>query len=318
MTKPYEYVTDLFQKIREDISHIKHRLFTDEPKLQSSEKPLEYFIDATHVNSDSHKEAGPPQGPVIHARLNLPETIGVKAATEERTKPWKEDRNFILQFAAVAVGGAVALIYACQLGQMIESNRINRESLEYTQRPFLNPRPLKIARIIRQMPNGNVRNVVISVTWQNTGNTPAIRVIKFFDAMEGAEPTEEQFRGQKPLPPEATFVVIPSKTDDDPQTLEQPESFILGDLVNVPPEQRKGGAINHPTFVWGWAAYRDVFPKTKIHVSEFCLRSVSLELLASNPDGPPTVQFQSCHGRGYCIDEQCKDYGEIASLVETP
>ena len=189
--------------------------------------------------------------------------------------------------------------------------------MEYVQRPFLNVSPLKIEVVIRKKPDGSyVRNHVFKIIWQNSGNTPAMRVVHFLNGAEMTEPTEEQFRGDLKLPPDATPEVIPSKSESIPQAMEKPESFILGELVNVPPEKRIGGAINHPTFIWGWAAYRDVFASSKVHVSEFCLKSVGIEFSETSPDSAPIVHFRSCSNHGYCIDEQCKDYKEIASLVE--
>jgi hypothetical protein len=161
MSKPYEYVTDLFHKIREDLTQIKHRLFTEKPKLESSEHPLEYSIDAIHKRNDTEKETAPPQGPMIRARLNLPETIAVKAETEERKKPWKQDRNFLVEIAAIFVGAIVALIYGCQLWQMIEANRISQTTFYSINRPFIGYDGTSVRHIARDTKtNSNVLSPV--------------------------------------------------------------------------------------------------------------------------------------------------------------
>ena len=48
--------------------------------------------------------------------------------------PWG---RYALEVAAVLVGGLVAYIYLGQLGEMIQSNKINREALEAVQRAFV-------------------------------------------------------------------------------------------------------------------------------------------------------------------------------------
>ena len=173
MSNPYEYVTDLFHKIREDIAQLKHKLFIDKPKLESTKKPPEYSIDAIHINSESSEESKPPQEPVIYARLNLPKTISVTAETEEKTKPWKQDKNFILQLAAVGVGGLVAIIYGCQLHQMIKANKISHDSFTSTQRSYvtIGRKDGTVAEFIS--PKDVRQNAQLILYFQNGGHIPA-------------------------------------------------------------------------------------------------------------------------------------------------
>jgi len=162
MTKPYEYVTDLFQKIHSDISEIKHKLFTEKPKLESAKRPAEYSIDAVQTSPDADKETAVTQSTMIRARLNLPETIRVKAETEERTKPWNHDRNFLLQILTVAVVAVYTFVALLQW-------MIMRDALTVEQRPFL-----KIQQKIGSS-NQLIAGQPIQTTLEfiNTGKTPA-------------------------------------------------------------------------------------------------------------------------------------------------
>ena len=126
-----DYVTEMFHKSREDISGIKHRLFTDKPESEYTEVQPHYEIDAIHEDSQSHEK----DDKTIRATLNLPPAIRVDAKTEERQKPWHQDRNLWLQIGTIAVGIVVAVIYGCQLNQMIQSNKLTRKvlQLQYSQ-----------------------------------------------------------------------------------------------------------------------------------------------------------------------------------------
>jgi|GEM_PF-3526849 hypothetical protein len=170
MAKPNEYITDLFKKIREEISEIKHKLFVAKPKLESSAQPLEYSIEAVHENGEARKEPeGTKSGIVI--RVNLPKTIDVKAETEERTKPWKQDRNFIVQIAAASIGVLVLVVYACQLGQMIKSNGLTRKSLVTSSRAWVAPANAYFtSEISKTVPFS------FDVQYRNVGRSPALDV----------------------------------------------------------------------------------------------------------------------------------------------
>jgi hypothetical protein len=92
MSKPNEYVADLLKKLREDISQIKHRLFTEKPKSESdsTRSPRQYVIDAVQKNTESEeKEDG-----TIRATLHLPEAIRVQTKTDDSgTNPGTDGTN---------------------------------------------------------------------------------------------------------------------------------------------------------------------------------------------------------------------------------
>jgi hypothetical protein len=174
MNKPSEYVTDLFRRLHEDISEIKHRLFTEKPKPESTNRPTEYSIDAGHVNQKSSEKTADPEF-VVRARLNLPEAISVKAETEERPKPWRKDRHFIIQLAAVVVGGIVALIYFLQLIAMQGQLSVMKNTLKL-ERPWISSvrRRSLTDQVIDSVTNKPIKRLK-GVEWyfQNGGRSPA-------------------------------------------------------------------------------------------------------------------------------------------------
>src|SRR5450432_2656077 len=99
-------------------------------------KPSQQGIGAVSPHETSGEEAQKsPKNPSIIPKTTPPQK---KKEETEHCKPdqtpwWK----MFLEAAAVAVGIVVAIIYGLQLGQMIDSNKLSRESLESVQRAFI-------------------------------------------------------------------------------------------------------------------------------------------------------------------------------------
>lgn len=172
MNKPSDYITDMFHKLREDISGIKHKLFAEKPKLESVEVQPHYTIDAVHEDGQSHEK----DEKAIRATLNLPPTIRIDAKTEERHKPWHKDRSVLLQIVTIAVGIVVAVIYGCQLKQMIDSNRLTRRVLElqYSQsRSFVQ---ITTTTFYKETTDDIKKAGMIPIELQNPGKATASKV----------------------------------------------------------------------------------------------------------------------------------------------
>lgn len=171
MSKTTDYVTEMFHKLREDISWIKHRLFMEKPNPESStnDPAHHYTIDAVHANHQSAQENDQP----IRAVLNLPPTIHVDATTEERQKHWYKDRTVLLQGGTIFVGSVVAVIYACQLRQMIKSNTLTKQTLEISQRAsvVLGRKDGILAEFV--YPTNLADKAGILIYFQNSGHSPA-------------------------------------------------------------------------------------------------------------------------------------------------
>jgi hypothetical protein len=85
----------------------------------------------------------------------------------DRTPRWKT----VLESAAVLIGIVVAIIYGLQLSQMIESNRLTRDSLIANSRAWISPVNANItSEISKNAP------LEFSITYTNSGRSPALDV----------------------------------------------------------------------------------------------------------------------------------------------
>jgi hypothetical protein len=89
------------------------------------------------------------------------------------------------------------------------------------------------------------------------------------------------------------------------------------------------GSTTNPSikliYAWGWIVYKDIFPNTPIHVTEFCNHLLATGYTApdsDNPLPPPvtsnstiTTNWESCKKHN-CIDQYCEDYDEVVKLLQ--
>ena|SRR5579859_3796581 len=140
---------------------------------------------------------------------------------------------------------------------------------------------------------------------------------RFAKGLMPAEPTDEQFRGRfRKLP----VTRIGPKSTRGVRADPVPEPLIFG--VDLGPVITTNSVtktrFNNHLFIWGWAYYRDVFPKTKPHVTEFCTRITGANLLP-NQAGGSTISFTQGDCKGHnCDDDQCRDYKDIVEIGENP
>jgi len=199
---------------------------------------------------------------------------------------------------------------------MRQSNEINREALESVQRAFVTGR---ITGQVRTTNMDSTHAWEIDITLENSGTTPAIDTVTYYNSKAKTiteEPTEELFKGVDTafspaftIAPKGTQELVPPVTGED---------LILGrDFGNVIRESTN--FIPQPNmFVWGWVVYRDVFPQTEQHLTEFCWRLRSVDLPASpvSPKNSDPVRFSwvGCK-QHHCTDHDCKDYDTITAMV---
>jgi hypothetical protein len=192
-----------------------------------------------------------------------------------------------------------------------DSATITRESLESVQRAFV---------VFDEMR----ANSVTGGRWtfypliRNLGATTAIDSIHYFNAAKLLhEPNEAEFVGPFKGKKCARVPIGPKASPQLGFMRELDETLIFKDEV-LP----NGRAIkrfdvqNGRVYVWGWSAYRDVFPNTPIHVTEFCQFYVNARTVRGE-DGRPSVELISadCNNGHNCTDEGCKDYKEIMRVI---
>jgi hypothetical protein len=171
MSKPSDYVAEMLHKLREDISGIKHRLFTEKSTSASIEVP-HYTIDAKHEDGQSREK----DDKAIRATLNLPPTIRIDAQTEERHKPWHKDRSVWLQLVTIAVGIVVATIYGWQLKQMIDSNKLTRKVLQLQYSQSRSSVQITTNSFYKETADDIKKAGMITIELQNVGKATASKV----------------------------------------------------------------------------------------------------------------------------------------------
>jgi hypothetical protein len=249
MSKPNEYITDLFHKLRDDISWIRQKLFTEKPKLESADTPKEYAIDAVHTDNNANCKAYDSEA-VIRATLNMPKAIRVEAETHERNKKWFKDRMFLVQVAAVLAASIYAVIAYRQWHDSGHNFRVD-------QRAWLGVSQMSLNEMHAPDP------VTAMVTVTNFGKTPALHVKIIYTihpsdtqvdiseySQHSVEKLDSKPLSQSVLFPNANMMLFPSILNPDETGIEAVKTghkFI---------------------YIFGTIEYGDIFKET--HSTHFC------------------------------------------------
>jgi hypothetical protein len=282
----------------------------------------------TDVNQrTAEQEQGPPE-PITTlgtgADPNPPPSASHQDTTCEKhtkrlrkAKPWIEFIGLIVLIVYTSYAG-------CQTAAVRESNRINREALESVQRAFMVCDGIVAGRfaVVQNKVTQGINGFAMGC--ENTGATPANLISEAFvsdkfaiikDASTIPEPAEKQFIGIKQ--DRFTSVVGPRspwrvagvrKSDKDVFQRDLP--IFNSDIAKLPPFDSK--PMSEINVFWGWLTYRDVFPGTKLHVTEFC-RQLTASTVTSDPANPTAHQWSSCRHHN-CSDEYCDDYKDIVAM----
>jgi hypothetical protein len=111
----------------------------------------------------------------------------------------------------------------------------------------------------------------------------------------------------EPLPDGFNF--CDGETGESTVTFIAPESTVSANPIPI--SQTDLTKVQEGTlhlYFWGWAAYRDVFRDSKVHLTEFCskLTTISGDIATGN------VRFVYTHCPSHnCADETCEDYREV-------
>jgi hypothetical protein len=236
----------------------------------------------------------------------------VKPISQEKSKSW-------MPAATLIATVVIAIIYYYQLLAMRHSNDINREALQSVQRAFVSCQNVNTDRKSHRLAKHSPHYWDISVSLENSGTTPAITAISYYQTAKlSAEPTEEIFRG--PKEGMSSPVSIGPKSLQNLGARPTEELLLLGTDLNDDLSNAASITIPDNFFVWGWVVYRDVFSSTPPRLTEYCrtLKHASLMIDSAKPShvSPATqVNFlwEACREHN-CTDHECKDYDAV---VET-
>lgn len=241
--------------------------------------------DNEHTNSPAQSRLVPNSIP------GLPDSD--KANESKRRTPFWEKLAVL-----VAIGLLIVNIF--QVRAVKKGNDIAKNAYQSGQRAFIVYEDMTHTMDVITNPMGKDTIVFsIAAKWQNAGNTPAVRAISVIAASEQEqEITEEEFLGSIPevlvrVPVAAIGPKIPITSGP----LHADESF--------------ADSVEKPRYIWGWVLYRDIFPETEPHVTEFCYSVTKIEKIDIMNYSFEKSRACTHHN---CIDEFCDDYANLAAL----
>ncbi|MGA8090570.1 MAG: hypothetical protein WCA10_25060 [Terracidiphilus sp.] len=231
-------------------------------------------------------------------------TVGENAARQEESNRTQKSikRATWAAFIAASLYGIIAAIQAyemklatdasiCAARAATRSAQTSKEALTSVQRAFLSVNTFDITRLVKgQSFDGSVR---IAFSWENGGDTPTKDMEVLVSSTWLPKPMPESYPLEKMLGQHPLHMFVGPKSSSRSQPLVIPSHDVL--------------AIYHHSghlYIWGKAAYRDVFNGSPVHETMFCT-----ELTDVNGDplggGPVNIQTASCD-HGNCADEECK------------
>jgi hypothetical protein len=169
---------------------------------------------------------------------------------------------------------------------------IDRIALESVQRPFVTFPP-EVRAIAVVDAGKKLKRWSFYLPVENSGNTTAqpMRMRFNFDGQGNTELTAYPDRGNSASVP----VVL------------GPKARLWSEALDVSPNviekvKRKKARL----FFYGWACYRDSFPKTKVHITEFCWEVPYFQATPINGGYEITTSLSSCR-QHVCADDGCKE-----------
>jgi hypothetical protein len=275
-------------------------------------------------SGDTGNQPSPPSPPIptieervmaleAQARAHTEQNDAGELASAVKTgECWLIGINGSLLVATIVI----ACIYSRQLTEMRTSNAINRESLESVQRAFVTFHYLQAKA--RPGDNQATRTFLFQAVCENVGVTPAIDAVTKAsgDVLSlDSDPSEEQFIGDKSAPVHAD-IGAKSETAIGPVARQEVVVPIrTADVVSAPRFTVENGKS---LYIWGWIAYRDIFPTSRPHVSEWCQELYSIGVSRASEGGVAGYTYdwswRNCRQHN-CGDEKCPDYSKITSIA---
>jgi len=264
-------------------------------------------------------KCGPPPKKLPHSSKES--LSGPPSRLEVVTGIWSTIRetktsNGIVAICTIAIALATIAYFIVsfyQLRAMRQSNEINRQSLQSVQRAFITYRGVRNGRF-RTNPTKDLPHYwTFHAAIENSGTTPAITVIAQYQVgvQSPNGPTEEAFRGK--MVDNSAPITVGPKATQELGARHIDEALIFGHDLADNLSDMSTATIQPNIFSWGWVVYRDVFPNTRPHVTEFCQVLTGASFILS-PSPRITLDLGACREHN-CTDNECKDYDKIMEIA---
>lgn len=314
----------LAKALREEFQKTRDALHGDISRVADD---VENLKDAISTKWEADQKARGSNQPVTVTDFRT--EIPIRVQQEPQPGKIKATGRFlkgVLETFGILAVMAYTFIAYNQWRQMIVSNDTSRESLQAVQRAFVTflsvnldvvPSSLKVSK------SDQMQWVFYGIV-ENSGTTPALEKVQYFTGSNELrdEPSEGDFIGHDA---NREIGELGPKAQKNIGFLVKNQDFVLGNYpltaIGTPDFMRF--FRSQRIFIWGWVGYRDVFPRTEAHVTEFCEELHGLGVATYQETGKgtkvlrPTVTFMEC-AKHNCTDKNCKDYQQIADLVPNP
>ena len=312
----------ILQALQSEMEHLRESIES------SSTEQIHAIRDATEANRQSQEKIQ------THlSELRIPENEKRDAQT------YREKNHTVQVILAVGTCGAflAAAIYAgiagCQYREMRIATETSRESLQAVQRAFVTFLNVNIDTVPMSLQDARKQNKqwILYGAVENSGTTPAIERVNYFTANNRLkdEPSEQEFIGDDK---DRQIGEIGPKAQKSIGLLVLDQRFFLGpySLGDIGTPGFMDYFRSRRFFIWGWVGYRDVFPGTDPHVTEFCEEVNGIAAMihagtvrpqhltrAYTDTLTPRLSLKECSSHN-CTDKNCPDYDQIAALVPNP
>jgi hypothetical protein len=192
---------------------------------------------------------------------------------------------------------------------------IASESLVATQRAFITFDHIGVERTTNRTPQGDVSGFEFLAIMPNDGNTPASDVISTIIVVaQDKEPTDQDLLRISDRRAYIEGFVGPKRTLAVGKA-QHSDTYLFGaPLPTIHLETTV--PLPKSIYLYGWAVYRDIFPNTKVHLTEFCLQLEGVGThLPTTPGGDIVynLPMAACHTHD-CTDEYCTNYKQMVAF----
>jgi hypothetical protein len=252
-----------------------------------SQPPTPSLTKASNKHQNKSTHAAQPAGgneqitlrpPIVVKVLNPPnaDAIARELKKDREQRAADEESNWIFSWLLVLVGAgqaAVLLYTALVTSKTANAAKKSADALIAAERAYVFVKA--IDAIEMRDAKGNVVGWQSVVVWRNSGTTPTKDMTTFINWCPFDKPIDENFYFADSV--DGT-IPYPGHSFIGPKAEIHMPAFRIGtkDIVDL----REGKKF---LYIWGWAEYRDIFPGTEIHRTEFCSEVVVLPV-PGNPD----------------------------------
>lgn len=261
-------------------------------------------------NNDKQRQVTPK----VISEVQFPRTMETRKCEDDAESENKHQRWILLLTGLTLLA---VTWYACEahkqsksVGESAEAAKGANIVTQAANRAYIGFIGINATHVTYRTKTGDESHMWFSANMLNGGNTPANATNYFRVDPLPQEPDEPEFVGN-------LSAVHPSNVAQPHSTVtlgieRKTTTTLLGrDIFVVPVSQMRTTNDVPNIFAWGWLSYRDAFPGSEPHVTEFCSRIESIGLRST---GELEINWTLCSTHN-CVDKSCQDYDSLAKFA---